>query len=188
MSRVPARHTRGAADVARRAAAVLGAALAGSSLAACSGDTVPADDEYAGRAATETASHDGDPAYWIGDAGEETGTGQDGISGPYADGTYSATRRYGPINEDSVKVTLSLDDGVVTDVTVVGDALLPQSADYQSAFVAEIEGAVVGRDVDDAHVDVLAGASKTSATFNRAIDDIREQAAAEAQQADSTSP
>jgi len=161
---------------------MIGAALAGSGLVACSGDAVPADDPYAGREATATAGPSGDPAYWAGDAGEEPGAGRDGITGPYADGTYSATERYGPIGEDSVAVTLTLDDGVVTDVAVVGDALLPRSADYQSAFVEVVEGAVVGRDVDDAHVDVLAGASKTSATFNRAVDAVREQAAAAAQQ------
>lgn len=184
MSGTPARRAPGAA---RRAGAVLGAALAGSGLVACSGDPVPADDQYAGREATATAAPSGDPAYWAGDAGEEPGASPDGITGPYADGTYSATERYGPINEDSVAVTLTLADGIVTDVAVVGDALLPQSADYQSAFVEVIEGVVVGRDVDDAHVDVLAGASKTSATFNRALDVIREQAAAGAAQ-ESASP
>lgn len=179
MSEISARRPTGPA-VVRRTVAVIGAALAGSGLAACSDDSAPADDDYAGRASVATATESGDAAYWASDAGEEPDDGPEGISGPYADGTYSSTERYGPINEDSVEVTLTLDDGVVVDLDVVGHALLPRSADYQDDFVREIEAAVVGRSVDDAHVDVLAGASKTSTTFNKAIDDIREQAAAAA--------
>ena len=60
--------------------------------------------------------------------------------------------------------------------TVTGDALLPQSARFQSDFVAAIRGVVEGRVIDDAHIDVVAGASKTSATFNKALDAIRRQA------------
>ena len=158
------------------AIAVVGTALVGSGLAACSQTAVPADDEYAGRASRATASSSGDPAYWASDADESGDHSGDGISGPYPNGTYSASERYGPVKEDAVHVTLTVADGVITDATVTGDALLPQSARFQSDFVAAIRGVVEGRVIDDAHIDVVAGASKTSATFNKALDAIRRQA------------
>ena len=101
--------------------------------------------------------------------------------GPYADGQYTASESYGVVDgvieEDSIDVTATLRDGVITEVSVTGHPLLTQSHDYMQGFVNEISGAVVGRSVEDAHVIALAGASKTSDVFNDAIDDIASQAA-----------
>ena len=98
--------------------------------------------------------------------------------GPYADGQYAASEKYGVVDgvieEDSIDVTATLRDGVITEVSVTGHPLLTQSHDYMQGFVNEISGAVVGRSVEDAHVTALAGASNA---FNDAIDDIASQAA-----------
>ncbi len=69
-----------------------------------------------------------------------------------------------------------LKDDIINDVDVVGHAALAKSQRFQSSFVQVIDSAVVGKNIDDANIDVLAGASKTSATFNKALSDIRKQA------------
>ena len=167
----------------RRALAVGGVVLA----AACSTgvlpgcaagkEVTPSNDEYAGRAQTANPAPAGTTApATTAPAPAPTVTG-----GPYADGQYTASGSYGVIDgvveEDSIDVTATLRDGVITEVSVTGHPLLTQSHDYMQGFVNEISGAVVGRSVEDAHVTALAGASKTSDAFNDAIDDIASQAA-----------
>ncbi|WP_136192329.1 MULTISPECIES: FMN-binding protein [Actinomyces] len=160
---------------ARRTLAAVGAVLATAGIAGCGGGEVtPGQDEYAGRAQTlnptalATASANRTPS--------ATPTG-----GPYADGEYTASKAYGVVDgvveEDSIDVTISLEDGYITDVSVTGHALTGTSKNYISGFVEEIEDAVVGRSIEDAHVTALAGASKTSAAFNDAVDAIAAQAA-----------
>ncbi len=167
----------------RRALAVGGVVLA----AACSTgvlpgcaagkEVTPSNDEYAGRAQTANPAPAGTTAPdTTAPAPAPTVTG-----GPYADGQYAASEKYGVVDgvieEDSIDVTATLRDGVITEVSVTGHPLLTQSHDYMQGFVNEISGAVVGRSVEDAHVTALAGASKTSNAFNDAIDDIASQAA-----------
>ncbi|PHP52322.1 FMN-binding protein [Actinomyces ruminis] len=175
-SHIPAA-TPPAAYAARRALAAVGAVLATAGLAGCGGGEVtPAQDEYAGRAQTQnptalaTVGSDDTPT------ASATPTG-----GPYADGEYTVSESYGVVDgvveEDSIDVTLALEGGYITDVSVTGHALTGTSKDYISGFVEEIAGAVVGRSIEDAHVTALAGASKTSTAFNDAVDAIAAQAA-----------
>ncbi|MDO4899124.1 FMN-binding protein [Actinomyces sp.] len=172
---VPHPHTP-PTTAARRALAAAGAVLAVSPLAGCGGgEAVPAQDDYAGRAQTHnptalaTASVEAP-------VGSATPTG-----GPYADGEYTASESYGVVDgvveEDSIDVTVSLKGGFITDVSVTGHALTGTSKNYIAGFVEEIGDAVVGRSIEDAHVTALAGASKTSAAFNEAVDAIAAQAA-----------
>ena len=169
---------------ARRALAVGGVVLAAACstgvLTGCAAgkEVTPSNDEYAGRAQTANPAPAGGttaPATTA-PAPAPTVTG-----GPYADGQYAASEKYGVVDgvieEDSIDVTATLRDGVITEVSVTGHPLLTQSHDYMQGFVNEISGAVVGRSVEDAHVTALAGASKTSDAFNDAIDDIASQAA-----------
>ncbi|WP_250708179.1 FMN-binding protein, partial [Actinomyces sp. 217892] len=106
--------------------------------------------------------------------------------GPYADGEYTSTQTYGVLDDlleqDSIDVTVTLADGVVTEVEVVGHPFAERSKDYMQDFVNEVAGEVVGRSVEQAHVTALAGASKTSDAFNEAIDAIAAQAAGAAAQ------
>ena len=100
--------------------------------------------------------------------------------GPYADGTYTATQSYGVlddvIEEDSIDVALTLESGYITGVTITGHPFASRSREYIDDFSQEISGAVVGHSVEDAHVTALAGASKTSAAYNEAVDAIATQA------------
>lgn len=100
-------------------------------------------------------------------------------SGTYADGTYTAEGAYQtPESVESVSVTLTLADGVVTDVTVTGDPQARESEQYQAQFIAGIADEVVGVSIDDLDVDRVAGSSLTSGGFNEAVEAIKEQASA----------
>ena len=169
-----------AGPAARRVAAAAGAVLAAAGLVGCGGgSTMPGDDEYAGRAQTA------DPPQTTasGTASASPTAAPTPTSGPYADGRYTASESYGVVDdlveEDSIDVALTLESGYITAVEVTGHPFTSKSQDYIDGFTQEVDGAVVGRSVEDAHVTALAGASKTSAAFNAAVDAIAGQARTE---------
>ena len=164
------------APVAHRSVAAAGAVLAAVGLAACGGDASPGNDEYAGRAQTANPTHS---ATATGDGATVTAAASP-TGGPYADGTYTVSQSYGVlddvIEEDSIDVALTLESGYITEVTITGHPFASRSREYIDGFSQEISGAVVGHSVEDAHVTALAGASKTSAAYNEAVDAIATQA------------
>ena len=164
------------APVAHRSVAAAGAVLAAVGLAACGGDASPGNDEYAGRAQTANPTHS---ATATGDGATVTAAASP-TGGPYADGTYTASQSYGVLDdvveEDSIDVGLTLESGYITGVTITGHPFASRSQEYIDSLSQEINGAVVGHSVEDAHVTALAGASKTSAAFNDAVDAIAAQA------------
>ena len=110
---------------------------------------------------------------------EATGTDSTATSGAYADGTYTADGSYQtPETVETISVTLTLADGVVTEVEVTGDPQAPETEQYQGEFIDGIEAEVVGVAIDELDVHRVAGSSLTSGGFNAAVDDIKEQAAA----------
>ena len=162
------------APVAHRSVAAAGAVLAAVGLAACGGDASPGNDEYAGRAQTANPAHSATAA------GDGATAAASPTGGPYADGTYTVSQSYGVlddvIEEDSIDVALTLESGYITEVTITGHPFASRSREYIDDFSQEISGAVVGHSVEDAHVTALAGASKTSAAYNEAVDAIATQA------------
>lgn len=130
-------------------------------LAGCSG-TADAGDEPTGSTGTEPSTQD---------AG--------GGSGDYEDGTYTAEGSYQtPETVEKISVTLTLADGVITDVEVTGDPQAPETERYQGEFIDGIADVVEGVAIDDLDVDRVAGSSLTSGGFNQALDAIKEEAAA----------
>lgn len=104
---------------------------------------------------------------------------QPSTGGTFADGTYSATGEYqAPSGTESVDVTITLEGGTVTAVEVVGNATDPQAILMQGQFVGGIAAVVVGKKIDELQVDKVGGSSLTSGGFNRAIDEIKADAAA----------
>lgn len=93
----------------------------------------------------------------------------------YADGRYEATGEYGS-QDSSIGVTLTLADDVITEVTVDPHATDPTSLDLQERFADAIGDRVVGRDIDDVHIDRLAGSSHTPDGFNDALEKIKNEA------------
>ncbi|WP_136055590.1 FMN-binding protein [Microbacterium sp. K24] len=97
----------------------------------------------------------------------------------YTDGTYTADGQYQtPETVEKISVTLTLADGVVTDVEVTGDPQAPETENYQGQFIDGIADEVEGKSIDDLNVSRVAGSSLTSAGFNDAVESIKEQAAA----------
>jgi uncharacterized protein with FMN-binding domain len=98
-------------------------------------------------------------------------------SATYADGTYSTDAQYqAPSGMERVSVTITLQDGVVTDVTATGDATDREAAQFQDRFASGIASAVVGKDISGLSVTRVSGASLTSNGFNAALEQIRSEA------------
>jgi uncharacterized protein with FMN-binding domain len=97
----------------------------------------------------------------------------------YTDGTYSASGSYqAPSGTESVDVTITLKDDVITDVQVVGNATDPEAKQHQGEFIGGIAAEVVGKDIDQISVSRVSGSSLTSGGFNAAIAEIKADAAA----------
>lgn len=112
-------------------------------------------------------------------APSSSSTGSDSASGTYADGTYTADGSYQtPETVEKISVTLTLADGVVTDVEVTGDPQARETEQYQGAFIDGIAAEVEGKSIDELNVSRVAGSSLTSGGFNDAVESIKEQAAA----------
>ena len=109
--------------------------------------------------------------------GTDTGSGSSG-SGSYADGTYTADGSYAtPESVETISVTVTLEDDVITAVEVTGDPQKRESEQYQGQFIGGIADVVVGEDIDEISVSRVAGSSLTSGGFNDAIETIKSEAA-----------
>jgi len=101
-----------------------------------------------------------------------------GGASEYADGTYTADGHYiSPGGPTSVTVTVTLEDGIITDVEVIGHSTDRDGQNFQSRFIGGIAQEVVGLPIDELDVSHVAGSSLTSGGFNQAIEAIMEQAA-----------
>lgn len=97
----------------------------------------------------------------------------------YADGTYSAEGSYQtPESVETITVTVTLQDDVITAVEVTGDPQKRESEQYQGEFIGGIAEVVEGQDIDEIQVSRVAGSSLTSGGFNDAIEKIKAEAAA----------
>jgi uncharacterized protein with FMN-binding domain len=96
-------------------------------------------------------------------------------SSAYVDGQYSARGWYGslPSHQD---VTLTIDDGAVTEVQITTPAEDDTSLGYQQRFAQALPDAIIGRPLDEISIDRLAGASGCSEGFMSALAEIREAA------------
>jgi uncharacterized protein with FMN-binding domain len=149
------------------AAAGVAGALA---LAGCApADTVAETDRDTTPEATPAATTAPGPATSDAASGDST----------YADGTYTAEGSYAtPESVETIVVTVTLQDDVVTAVEVTGDPQKSESAQYQGEFIGGIADVVVGQEIDSLSVSRVAGSSLTSGGFNQAIETIKSEAAA----------
>ncbi len=96
----------------------------------------------------------------------------------YEDGTYAATGNYiSPAGAESVDVTVTLDDGVITDATFHGNATHPTSMKKQADFATGFEAQVVGKSIDDVSLGVVNGSSLAPKGFMDALVKIKAEAA-----------
>jgi uncharacterized protein with FMN-binding domain len=150
------------ASRAGRTGAALTAAAGVALLAGCAPTTSQAEEPDSGSSqATDSGS-------------SSAGSG----SGSYADGTYTAEGSYAtPESVETIQVTVTLEDDVITAVEVDGQPQERESEQYQSRFIGGIADVVVGHDIDEIQVSRVAGSSLTSGGFNEAIEAIKSEAA-----------
>ncbi|WP_405483495.1 FMN-binding protein [Streptomyces sp. NBC_00009] len=147
-------------SVRKKALAAGAAALLSAGLAACS-------------------SADNDSASAPSSASASPSAPSPSASRTYRDGTYSADGGYGSQNS-SIGVSVTLDNGVITDVEVTPHATNTTSRGYQERFADAVPDLVEGKAIDDVQLDRVAGSSGTPDGFNAAIDQIKDEAAASA--------
>lgn len=95
----------------------------------------------------------------------------------YKDGTYTATGNYAsPGGADSIDVTLTLKDDVVTDVLVIPKGLSPSSKRWEENFAGGIKAEIVGQKIDSIQLDSVSGSSLTPIGFMDALAKIKTQA------------
>ncbi len=113
-----------------------------------------------------------------GSTDETTETETDSTTATYTDGTYEATGEYqSPNGTESLDVTITLENDVITDVTVVGAGGSPNTERFQGEFAGGIAAIVVGKDIDEISVSKVAGSSLASGGFNAAVEQIKADAA-----------
>ncbi len=96
---------------------------------------------------------------------------------PYKDGTYSAIGLYRtPETTEQLAVTLTLKNGIVTDVSATGNPSVSESRRFQNAFLANYRSYVVGQPISSLSLSHVSGSSLTSNGFNNAVAQIRAQA------------
>ncbi|MDQ3008787.1 MAG: FMN-binding protein [bacterium] len=99
------------------------------------------------------------------------------VSGEYRDGTYEVEGNYtSPGGPESIKVELTLQDGIVIDSAVVSLAERPQSVNFQGIFVENYKEFVVGKSIDEIELTTVSGSSLTPKGFNDAVERIKAQA------------
>ncbi|MDB5179635.1 MAG: hypothetical protein JWN12_267 [Candidatus Saccharibacteria bacterium] len=97
----------------------------------------------------------------------------------YKDGTYNATGSYvSPEGKESIELTVTLKDGIITSTSLVGDATGGNAKDYQAQFASGYKDLVVGRNIDRVALSRVAGSSLTSNGFKDALDQIKTNAKA----------
>jgi uncharacterized protein with FMN-binding domain len=127
---------------------------------------------------TPEASEAEEPATTDTAESTDSGSAGTGSSGSYADGTYTADGSYAtPESVETITVTVSLEDDVITAVEVTGDPQKRESEQYQGEFIGGIADVVVGQDIDAISVSRVAGSSLTSGGFTQAIEQIKAEAA-----------
>lgn len=97
----------------------------------------------------------------------------------YKNGVYTATGKYdSPAGLESIGVSITIDNGVITSSSVTANATNNRSYRYQQAFIDGYKKLVVGKNIDTISLDRVSGSSLTPAGFNNALDQIKQQAQA----------
>ncbi|HVX57187.1 MAG TPA: hypothetical protein VHA37_05635 [Candidatus Saccharimonadales bacterium] len=90
--------------------------------------------------------------------------------GSYKDGSYTASSDYSvPSGDENIRVTLMLQNGVITDSSVQNSEYDRTSAEFQQEFAATYRSYVVGKKIDTLKLGIIAGASDTTQAFNDAV-------------------
>ncbi len=111
--------------------------------------------------------------------GTQSSSGEAAATQIYTDGTFSATGGYrSPAGPETIEVSLTLKDDVITDATVIGDATHTKSMMMQGKFIAGFKQEVVGKSIDSLSLGVVNGSSLTPLGFMDAVAKIKVEAKA----------
>ena len=96
----------------------------------------------------------------------------------YDDGTYSMDGSYvSPNGPETIGVTLTLEDDMITAVSIRKDATAEKSINYQSLFANGISALVVGKKLDEIGTfSSVNGSSLTPLAFEQALELIKAEA------------
>lgn len=139
-------------------------------------DVAPASDAPSDTAIDDSTSDTDGTA-----TGDDTPVSNDATtsSSVYTNGTYTAKGNYStPGGTESITVTVTLNNDVITSVSATGSATGGNSAQYQRQFLSGYTSLVEGKSIDEVQLSRVAGSSLTSSGFNRAIDSIQDEAKA----------
>ncbi len=96
----------------------------------------------------------------------------------YEDGIYAAAGNYtSPAGAESVDITVTLQNGIITDATFNGHATHPASIKWQGNFAAGFKEEVVGKSIDSVSLGVVNGSSLAPKGFMDALQKIKNGAA-----------
>lgn len=101
-------------------------------------------------------------------------------TGTYGDGTYTVSGQYGEHSASTLDVSVTVGAGKVTAVEVKPTTSSAISKKYGDDFVKAVPGEVVGKDLKDLKLSVVAGASWTTDAFNQALVNVRGEASVQA--------
>lgn len=97
----------------------------------------------------------------------------------YKDGTYTAVGSYvSPGGPETIDITLTIKDDVITEASAKPNATLPASVNWQGVFSANFSSMIVGKPLDEVQLDHVSGSSLTPKGFNDAVAKIKTQAEA----------
>lgn len=97
----------------------------------------------------------------------------------HSNGSFTKVGSYqSPGGTEEIEVTVTLQDDVVTDATVISRAENPNSKAYQSRFIRSYKQYVIGKNIDDIKLDTVGGSSLTPIGFNEALEKIKADAKA----------
>ena len=95
----------------------------------------------------------------------------------YTDGIYSAWGGYSsPGGPQGINVAVQIKNDEIAWVMVTPSSFIGEAGEFQSRFAAEIQGEVVGVDIDRIAISRVAGSSLTSLAFNDAVGQIKTEA------------
>jgi|SRR5690349_8901998 len=94
----------------------------------------------------------------------------------YTNGEYQAEGLYSG-GKKSIIVNVTLADDAIKAVEVTPNTTIRMSLGLQKKFAAAVGEVVVGKPVDEVHLDKLAGSSLTTKGFNDALEKIKMEAA-----------
>lgn len=99
-------------------------------------------------------------------------------TGDYENGTFTATGSYStPGGLESIQLSVTLDDGVISSTSLVQNATDGEARQYQAEFASAYADMIIGKDVDEVSLSRVAGSSLTSNGFNQALEQIKDDAA-----------